>query len=405
MESIQALLLALALVPYQLSRGQSFQVNPPEPEVAVAMGTSLQITCSMSCDEGVARVHWRGLDTSLGSVQTLPGSSILSVRGMLSDTGTPVCVGSCGSRSFQHSVKILVYAFPDQLVVSPEFLVPGQDQVVSCTAHNIWPAGPNSLSFALLLGEQRLEGAQALEPEQEEEMQEAEDTPLFRMTQRWLLPSLGTPAPPALHCQVTMQLPKLVLTHRREIPVLQSQTSPKPPNTTSAEPYILTSSSTAEAVSTGLNITTLPSAPPYPKLSPRTMSSEGPCRPKIHQDLEAGWELLCEASCGPGVTVRWTLAPGDLATYHKREAGAQAWLSMLPPGPMAEGWFQCRQDPGGQVTSLYVPGQVTPNPSSIIALWIGSSVLGLLALAFIAYRLWKCYRPGPRPDTSSCTLL
>lgn len=73
------------------------------------MGTSLQITCNMSCDEGVARVHWRGLDTSLGSVQTLPGSSILSVRGMLSDTGTPVCVGSCGSRSFQHSVKILVY--------------------------------------------------------------------------------------------------------------------------------------------------------------------------------------------------------------------------------------------------------------------------------------------------------
>lgn len=73
------------------------------------MGTSLRITCSMSCDKGVARVHWRGLDTSLGSVQTHPGSSILSVRGMLSDTGTPVCVGSCGSRSFQHSVKILVY--------------------------------------------------------------------------------------------------------------------------------------------------------------------------------------------------------------------------------------------------------------------------------------------------------
>lgn len=103
-------------------------------------------------------------------------------------------------------------------MVSPEFLVPGQDQVVSCTAHNIWPADPNSLSFALLLGEQRLEGAQALEPEQEEEIQEAEGTPLFRMTQRWRLPSLGTPAPPALHCQVTMQLPKLVLTHRKEIP-------------------------------------------------------------------------------------------------------------------------------------------------------------------------------------------
>lgn len=103
-------------------------------------------------------------------------------------------------------------------MVTPEFLVPGQDQVVSCTAHNIWPADPNSLSFALLLGEQRLEGAQALEVEQEEEMQEAEGTPLFRMTQHWLSPSLGTPAPPVLYCQVTMQLSTLVLTHKKEIP-------------------------------------------------------------------------------------------------------------------------------------------------------------------------------------------
>ncbi|XP_028640189.1 mucosal addressin cell adhesion molecule 1 [Grammomys surdaster] len=373
------------------------------------MGTSLQITCSMSCDKGAARVHWHGLDTSLGSVQTLPGSSILSIRGLLSDTGTRVCVGSCGTRSFQHSVKILVYAFPDQLVVSPEFLVPGQDQEVSCTAHNIWPADPNSLSFTLLLGEQRLEGAQALELEQEEEIQEAEGTLLFRMTQHWLLPSLGTPTPPALYCQVTMQLPKLMLTHRREIPVLGSQTSPEPRNTTSAELYILTSSSTAEAGATGLNITALPSTPPHPKLSPRTLSSERPCRPQIHQDLETGWELLCEASCGPGVTVRWTLAPGDLAAYHKEEAGAQARLSMLPPGPIPEGWFQCCLDPGGQVTSLYVPGQVTPNPYSIIALWIGSLVLGLLTLAFLAYRLWKClwkcYQPGPHQHASSCTLL
>lgn len=77
------------------------------------MGTSLQINCSMSCDKDIARVHWHGLDTNLGNVQTLPGSRVLSVRGMLSDTGTRVCVGSCGSRSFQHSVKILVYGEAD----------------------------------------------------------------------------------------------------------------------------------------------------------------------------------------------------------------------------------------------------------------------------------------------------
>lgn len=135
--------------------------------------------------------------------------------------------------------------------------------------------------------------------------------------------------------------------------VLQSQTSPEPPSTTSAKPYILTSSHTTKAVSTGLSSVALPSTP---------LSSEGPCYPEIHQNPEADWELLCEASCGSGVTVHWTLAPGDLAAYHKREAGAQAWLSVLPLGPIPEGWFQCRMDPGGQVTSLYVTGQVIPNP-------------------------------------------
>ncbi|XP_051028670.1 mucosal addressin cell adhesion molecule 1 [Acomys russatus] len=404
MEPSLALLLALATVPFQLCRGQPLRVDPPGPEIPVAIGTSLQLNCTLPCEEGVSRVHWTGLDTNLGNVQTLPGSSNLAVHGRLSDTGTRVCVGSCGSRRFQHSVQILVYAFPEQLVMSPEFLVPGQDQEVSCTAHNIWPAGPDILSFALLLGDQKLEGAQALEPEQEEMTQEAEGTPLFRVTQRWLLPTLGTPAPPAITCQATMQLYSLVLTRKRELPVLQSQASPEAPNTTFAEPYTLTSSHTAEAASTGLpNSRAPPSTPLHSTLSPWTVSSAGTCRPEIHQGLEAGQKLLCEARCGPGVTVRWTLAPGNLANYHKEESGAQAWLSKQPPGPIPEGWFQCRLDPGGQVASLYVPGQVIPNPSSTAALWISSLLLGLLLLVFLASRLWKRYGPSLRPDTSSCT--
>ncbi|XP_052603270.1 mucosal addressin cell adhesion molecule 1 isoform X1 [Peromyscus californicus insignis] len=476
MESSLVLLLALAMAPFQLGSGQSLHVDPPDPVVAVAKDTTLRLNCSLPCDEGVAQAQWRGLDTHLGNVQNLPGSSILSIHGLLTDAGTRLCVGSCGGRSFQHSVQIIVYgeahsallgatypgvsgpcttpmpsptrsphprptrlthppflsqtpkahsciitptkptssawlspgphlpsaAFPDQLAVSWS----GQDQEVSCTAHNIWPPGLDILSFTLLLGDQRLEGARALEPEQEEETQEAEGTPLLRVTQRWLLPSLETPAPPALYCQVTMQLPSLVLTHKRGLPVLQSWTSPEPPNTTSAKPYILTSSHTTEASSTGLpNSTTLPSTPPHSTLSPRTLSSAGTCYPEIHQDQEAVWQLLCEASCGPGVTVRWILAPGNLSAYHKREAGAQAWLSVPPPGPIPEGWFQCRLDPGGQAVSLYVSSQVFPKPSSDITLWIGSLALGLLALAFLAYRLWKRYGPSVPPDTSSCTLL
>lgn len=84
-------------------------------------------------------------------------------------------------------------------------------------------------------------------------------------------------------------------------------------------------------------------------------SSTGPCLPEIHRSpVPGGLELLCEAACGPGVAVRWTQAPGDLEAYERREAGAQAWLSVLWAACNPEGWFQCRLDPGGQMASLYV---------------------------------------------------
>lgn len=108
-------------------------------------------------------------------------------------------------------------AFPDQLTVSPATLVPGRDQEVACTAHSVSPAGPDTLSFSLLLGNRELEGVQALGREEEEDSQETEDL-LFRVTERWLLPPLGTPAPPTLHCQATMRLPGLELSHRRALP-------------------------------------------------------------------------------------------------------------------------------------------------------------------------------------------
>uniref|UniRef100_A0A2K6N9E4 Mucosal vascular addressin cell adhesion molecule 1 n=1 Tax=Rhinopithecus roxellana TaxID=61622 RepID=A0A2K6N9E4_RHIRO len=109
-------------------------------------------------------------------------------------------------------------AFPDQLTVSPAALVPG-DPEVACTAHKVTPVDPNALSFSLLLGDQELEGAQALGPEveEEEEPQEEEDV-LFRVTERWRLPTLAAPVLPALYCQATMRLPGLELSHRQAIP-------------------------------------------------------------------------------------------------------------------------------------------------------------------------------------------
>lgn len=71
--------------------------------------------------------------------------------------------------------------------------------------------------MSLLLGDQELEGVQTLDRDVMEEPQEDED-PLFQVTERWLLPPLGIPAPPTLHCQVTMSLPGLNRSHRQPIP-------------------------------------------------------------------------------------------------------------------------------------------------------------------------------------------
>ncbi|PNJ02103.1 mucosal addressin cell adhesion molecule 1 isoform X3 [Pongo pygmaeus] len=217
-----ALLLAglLGLLLGQSLQVKPLQVEPPEPVVAVALGASRQLTCRLTCADRGAAVQWRGLDTSLGAVQSDTGRSVLTVRNAsLSAAGTRVCVGSCGGRTFQHTVRLLVYAFPDQLTVSPEALVPG-DPEVACTAHKVTPVDPNALSFSLLVGGQELEGAQALGPEVEEEEEEpqGDEDVLFRVTERWRLPPLGTPVPSALYCQATMRLPGLELSHRQAIP-------------------------------------------------------------------------------------------------------------------------------------------------------------------------------------------
>lgn len=78
--------------------------------VAVAVGASLQFTCSLACAGGTARVQWRGLDIALGAVLSEAGSGVLWVHNAsLSAAGTRVCVGSCGQRTFQRTVRLLVY--------------------------------------------------------------------------------------------------------------------------------------------------------------------------------------------------------------------------------------------------------------------------------------------------------
>ncbi|XP_066134491.1 mucosal addressin cell adhesion molecule 1 isoform X1 [Saccopteryx bilineata] len=374
MEQGLAFLLSLFMGLFQQGLGGPLEVEPHEPVVAVAVGESRQLTCRLACaGHSASSVQWRGLDTTLGAVHSGAGSSVLSVRNAsLSAAGTRICVGSCGNLTFQKSVELLVFAFPNQLTVSPMALEAKQDQELACTAHNVTPADPDALSLSLLLGDQELEGVQSLGRDEEEEPQEGEDL-LFQVTKRWLLPTLGTPVPHTLHCQATMRLPGLVRSHRLPIPVRHSLTSQEPPITTSRD-------TTLEQDSIH--------SPGSPGPKPEN-SSTRPCHPEIHRlPAPGGLELLCEAACGPDITVHWTQAPSDLAAYERWEAGAQASLTVLWAGCSPEGWFQCRLDPGGQTASLYLLPEFCSPPMSE-ALWVGTLVLGLLLLVFLAYRLWK----------------
>uniref|UniRef100_G3QL47 Mucosal addressin cell adhesion molecule 1 n=1 Tax=Gorilla gorilla gorilla TaxID=9595 RepID=G3QL47_GORGO len=349
-----ALLLAglLGLLLGQSLQVKPLQVEPPEPVVAVALGASRQLTCRLAC--------WRGLDTSLGAVQSDTGRSVLTVRNAsLSAAGTRVCVGSCGGRTFQHTVQLLVYAFPDQLTVSPAALVPG-DPEVACTAHKVTPVDPNALSFSLLVGGQELEGAQALGPEvqEEEEEPQGDEDVLFRVTERWRLPPLGTPVPPALYCQATMRLPGLELSHRQAIPGESAGCPGDPPARAESPqaPPLSTPASSQLSLSTPPD-TTAPESPDTTSPEPPDTTSPEPAPQQ-----------------GSTHTPR---SPGSTRT--RRPEISQA-------GP--------------------TQGEVIPTGSSKpardqlpVALWTSSAVLGLLLLALPTYHLWKRCRHLAEDDT------
>ncbi|XP_075391272.1 mucosal addressin cell adhesion molecule 1 [Tenrec ecaudatus] len=316
------LLLSLLLVGCLLPRGpgQVLEVDPPQPEVVVQVGGSQQLTCRLACPGRAASVQWRGLDTSLGAVRSGPGVSVLSVRNAsLAATGTHVCVGSCGTRTWQHTVRLLVFAFPDQLSVSPAALISGQDQELACTAHNVTPADPSLLFFSLLLGEQELEGAQA---EGWDVEAQGEEDPLFHVTKRWLLPPLGMPAPPRLHCRATMQLPGLELSWQRAVSEMTASLPGAPLNGPRMKQVHFPDEEKPPTFPSLRHLTPMTSEPP----------THRPCRPEILQppalaEREAPWELLCTVACSPEpVVVRWTRAPGGVEAYEQRGAGTQRWL-------------------------------------------------------------------------------
>uniref|UniRef100_G3WBU9 Hippocampus abundant transcript 1 protein n=1 Tax=Sarcophilus harrisii TaxID=9305 RepID=G3WBU9_SARHA len=188
-----------------------------------------------------ATVQWKGLDTSLGHVSSVPGLSVLTIpEATLSMAGRKVCISTCQDTTYQDSVELLVYAFPDKVEVSPSILVPGQGATLVCSAREVSPY--DKLNFTWYRGDEKLEGLWALDddlgPEQEAET--GEELEVFWVTKRWVLPAELVTLGPEFRCLVEMDLGHQALSHSRAIAVTSRMTSPAPstllPTTTTVGP-------------------------------------------------------------------------------------------------------------------------------------------------------------------------
>uniref|UniRef100_F7BUG9 Mucosal vascular addressin cell adhesion molecule 1 n=1 Tax=Monodelphis domestica TaxID=13616 RepID=F7BUG9_MONDO len=384
------------------------QVEPKWP--VVPAGGSIQLRCSVACPGNEATVQWKGLDTSLGHVFSEPGLSVLTIpEATLSMAGTKVCISTCQGQTYQDRVELLVYAFPDKLEVSPSTLVLGQAATLVCSAREVSPYD-SRLTFAWYQGDEKLGELELLyedlKPEQEAET--GEDLEVFQVTKHWALPAELVTLGPELRCQVEMKLEHQVLSHSRGIAVMARMTSPEPstPLATKTPTGLLLPSSEAPVVQDYTS--TLPDTTASSltlghgsSLSPTSKSSTGYlCLPKISWSQTSGIHgghlvLTCKTACEPGASVSWSQAPGSLADYQRQEAGAQATLIIMHPGPQNRGLYQCQQEPGGQTARISLDRNIVPDVDkwgNSAALWTGGCMLGLILMAFVSYRLRRWLR-------------
>ncbi|XP_072457822.1 mucosal addressin cell adhesion molecule 1 [Notamacropus eugenii] len=389
------------------------QVEPKRPVVQV--GGSIQLRCFLACPQKEATVQWKGLDTSLGHVFSEPGLSILTIpEATLSMAGTKVCISTCQGRTYQNSVELLVYAFPDKLEVSPSTLVHGQGATLVCSARELYPY--DSVTFTWYRGDGKLGGLQSLDKElgPEQEAETGEELEVYWITERWALPAELVTLGPELRCLAEMKLEQQVFNHSRAIVVISRMISPEPstplvsltPASLEASTGIAHSSSRPDATTSSLTVG------PGPSLSPTSKpSSASPCFPKIFPSWGPGTnggplKLTCQADCKPGASVRWIQVPGRLEDYQRQETGAQATLILLHPGSHNKGLYQCQLEPGGQKDSYnlnIIPERDTLENSAV--LWTGGCMLGLILVTFVSYRLWKWLRAKDSASAQNCAQL
>ncbi|XP_048353719.1 mucosal addressin cell adhesion molecule 1 [Sphaerodactylus townsendi] len=127
---------------------------PGEPLVEV--GGSIHLHCSLDCPEG--EVQWEGLDTDQGNIVSNHTSSTLTVtNATVRMGGTKICTGQCQGKSFQKTVELQVYSFPDTLQLDSQPTAPTARQPAQffCVMSHVFP--PDTFTLSWFQGDDRVQ--------------------------------------------------------------------------------------------------------------------------------------------------------------------------------------------------------------------------------------------------------
>ncbi|NWR78475.1 MADCA protein, partial [Centropus unirufus] len=410
-------------------------VVPPEP--VVPYGGSVELNCSLACSEGI--VQWKGLDTNLGSITSFPTHSILHIsNAVVATEGTKFCQGICHGRSYQHAVKLKVYALPEklQLDVEAHSLEAGQPTHLRCSAQHVYPLG--GLQLTWYRGDQELEEVEFDATETDEE--------LFDIVSMLPVAKKDVEEGVEFRCKVTLSIGQQTFTRVASVTMSTAALPPQPsvpthgPTTTLTtapwEPDVETTLEPAAATkphSTGHptphglttgSATAPPATSTLPEPGTMPTSAEGTtadgtswasapaaqdarlstgtmptCSLKIWSLPPTGTRgralhIECHAWCPGNATVRWRRTPVALSQYQEVVVGSSSTLRLDHAELQHQGHYECvLLGHHSRVVSLQLA--VSDEMSSTVpAITTGTSasLLGMIVAGIVSRRLWKRFQ-------------
>ncbi|XP_042749197.1 mucosal addressin cell adhesion molecule 1 [Lagopus leucura] len=426
-------------------------VVPKEP--VVQYGDAVQLNCSLACPGGT--VQWKGLDTNLGSIDTLLTHSILKISSVkVATEGIKICQGTCGENSYQNTAVLKVYSLPEVLQISvDQALIPGQPSTLHCSALHVYPI--IELQLAWYREEKLLM----------DEFEETEtDEGLFDVVTTVQVSGEDVTEGVVFRCELALTIGSKTFTRVASIPVSSRAVTEQPTAmaTSTVSPHTTMTTTVIHSI-TEPAATTVPSPEPHepskalnavswrPETPTEWAAASKPTLPKHHQGPAVGtaslyldgtsapstgtvspaatqgaavggsspgshvttptcslqiWSLPpngirgralrieCQAQCTQNASVRWLHTPVALSQYREEAAGNGSTLWLDRAEPHHQGHYQCiLLGRHAQAVSMQlVVSDDTSSSIPPIAMGTAFSLLGLIVTGIISRRLWKRFK-------------